>query len=325
MRLTKHVKAIAIGAGATGLLSAAGALVLTGPPPTAQADKPPQNTNMVLSLPLDAYQLSAQQHAEQVNAENIVTRACMKSFGISYLADTPDITSRFLAGTAAADSRRYGISDAVSAKERGYHLPPAMRSTEETSTRAAGDDQLTSEQKQVLTGQAPVDTNRRAEVRLLAIKEYQGKTVPEGGCIGETSRALRLSGSNQVSQKTVMLAATLQRQAYLKTQSHPTTVAVFHKWSACMAEQGFRYANPIKAATDPAWELDKAITPREVQTAVADVACKQRTDLVKIEHGVEVALQQAAIKKHAAELTPLKEAVAEQVTALRDAKDRYGS
>ncbi|MFI6515648.1 hypothetical protein ACIBF1_08835 [Spirillospora sp. NPDC050679] len=325
MRLTRRVKGIAVGAGAVGVLSAAGALTMGGQPPSAQANNSPSSNNAVLSLPLDAYQLSAQQHAEQVNTENIVTRACMKSFGISYLADTPDITSRFLSGTAAADSRRYGISDAISAKERGYHLPPEMRPTEETSARAAADDQLTPEQEQVLTGQTPVDVRNppRAGAQSMAVKQYQGKAVPQGGCIGETGRVLRLSASGQVSQKAVMLAADLQRQTYLKSQTHPTTMAAFSKWSACMAERGFRYTNPIKAATDPAWELDKAVTPQEVRTAVADVECKQRTDLVSIQHRVEVKLQQIEIEKHEDELTPLKKAVTEQVTALRDAKARY--
>jgi hypothetical protein len=323
MRLANRAKWSATGLGTLAVLAAAGSWAIADRSSSVHADDPPPAVTAPLSLPLDAYQLSPQLQAEQSNLDNVITRACMKSYGIAYLTNVPDIRSRFVASTAAADSRRYGISDLNSAKERGYHLPPAMKPSEEVSTRTV-EQNLTREQELVLTGQ-PDAKPETFSAKTDTVGHYNGKAIPRGGCIGQAVRTLRKPMSSEALQKKNLFAAGLQRQVFLRTQTHPQVLAVFKRWSKCMADQGFPYADPIKAATDPAWKLDKPATSKEVRTAVADVQCKQRTDLVRIEHQVEVDLQKAAIKKHSAALAPLKKAVDEQIAALQQAASKYGT
>ncbi|WP_329424224.1 hypothetical protein OG339_27970 [Streptosporangium sp. NBC_01495] len=277
-----------------------------------------QEVLVPLSLPLDAYQMSPAQHAEQANLDNIVVRVCMRSYGISYLTDVPDIRQRFVAYVAAADSRRYGISDLSSAQERGYHLPPVLL-PEDDKTTSTATETLTHEQERVLTGQPAA---KQSATRKDA-GEYAGKAILEGGCVGESTRILNQSAA--AHHETTLFAAGLQHQIYGRTQQHPDTLAVFKRWSDCMAESGYRYSGPIAAATDPTWDLAGPATPEEIKTAVADVTCKQRTNLVAIAHEVESDLQRKAIATHAPRLAPLKDVVQAQLVAIERAKVTYAS
>lgn len=63
--------------------------------------------------------------------------------------------------------------------------------------------------------------------------------------------------------------------------------AVAHAWSRCMADAGFDYMQPLDALTDPRWRVEGANpSAAQIATARADIACKQRTNLV----GIAVAL-----------------------------------
>lgn len=276
-----------------------------------------------MSFPFDAYHLTAQQAAEQANESNVIIRACMKNYGISYLKNTPDITAKVARGFAIADSRRYGISDMDAAQKFGYHLPPAATSTGKLTTEA--DPHLSGPEMSVLTG-VSVGHAQMGKISASSRKvgSYKGKAIPQGGCVGTADRALQEPGSTKALRQANLLAAGLERKAFLKTQTHPRVRIVFHKWSMCMKSRGYSYANPIKAATDRTWDMGKPATRREIAIAVADVKCKQQTDLVNIEYRVESALENSLIRQHKTDLAPLKTAVSAQVSALQDAEAKYG-
>lgn len=334
MRSIKHVKP-SVAAGAAGvavLLVAAGYGAMAGPHRARAADPPKVARPAVvgqgrLSLPLDAYHLNVHQNAVQTNAINVVTRACMKSYGIAYLVNVPDVTAQVEAGFTNYDSRRYGVTDPAAVVAYGYHLPPPASQVKVASHPPQ--PALSAQQNLVLTGiprQLKKSMSAMAGVGSAAktVGTYNGKPIPEGGCVDTATRALHVPVSTGSEQKANQLAADLQQQDFLKAQSDPRVHAVFRRWSACMASHGYHYSSPIAAATDPRWKMKEPPVRTEVQTAITDVKCKQDTRLVTVEYQVETALQNASIKKNTPVLAPLKKQVAAQITALRNVTAKYG-
>ena len=70
--------------------------------------------------------------------------------------------------------------------------------------------------------------------------------------------------------------------------------AATRQWSACMAAAGYRYAGPLDPPKDARFQ--DARTPLEISTAEADVACKQRTNLVGVWFAEESARQRSLIE-----------------------------
>jgi hypothetical protein len=92
------------------------------------------------------------------------------------------------------------------------------------------------------------------------------------------------------------LVQELAIQAYEEAKADPRVLAAFKEWSSCMAAKGFDYANPLDADiaqqqggdTGPPTEL-------EIQTATTDVACKEKTGLLKTWISVLAADQNALL------------------------------
>jgi len=76
----------------------------------------------------------------------------------------------------------------------------------------------------------------------------------------------------------------------------PAVVRVFRAWSACMKEQVFHYADPMKAIADKRWLKGDRVSRLEIRQARADVRCKKQTDLVSVWNAVEDRIQRNAIK-----------------------------
>lgn len=77
-------------------------------------------------------------------------------------------------------------------------------------------------------------------------------------------------------------------------------------WSSCMRQKGFVYSNPQSLATE-SW--GNSVTPREIDTARADVACTRQTNLPGIAFAVQGAIQQQLITQYRNELTAERAAV----------------
>lgn len=275
-----------------------------------------------MSLPLDAYHLSAHETAERINESNVIARSCMKSFGIDYLTNVSNITAKVEAGFGVNDSRRYGLTDPSAAKTYGYHLPTPNVSVKGAAARPYPDiKDLSPQQRQVLRGDAAAAPTAKAGSATAG--SYRSKPIPQGGCLGVTDKVLHnpVDGNSQAS----VSPAELQREDYLKTQSDPKVLAAFQTWSRCMATHHYYYPNPISAATDPRWNMKKLPTRQELATAAADLTCKKHTYLIQIEYQVETALQNASIKDHADALAPLKSLVTAQRASLQSAITTYGT
>jgi hypothetical protein len=89
--------------------------------------------------------------------------------------------------------------------------------------------------------------------------------------------------------------------------------AAVQKWSACMADQGFPAQDPITAENSPQSRRDNQPTAREISTAVSDVTCKNKTNLVGIAVAVQSAYQKIYIEKHITQLTAHRNAVEQAI------------
>jgi hypothetical protein len=275
------------------------------------------------ALPLDAYHLSDAQEAQRVNQGILMTRACMRSFGLSYLPHYTDRTKIITATFAVYNSRRYGISDPVAASKFGYHLPPEPTTT---SSSDDGDRADTSpmtmplDKRRVFTGTS--SSTAKTPDAAASAGTYHGKTIPAGGCFGQTHRTL-LDNPTPDAAKTNELAAQLNHDAFTKTLHDHKALTADAAWQQCMAAKGYpRYATPLAASAS--FNLNNPVTKPEIRTAVADVACQQQVKYVQTLTTIEAGYQKSAIAQHTAALAPLKAQVAKRTTALRKALQANG-
>lgn len=135
-----------------------------------------------------------------------------------------------------------------------------------------------------------------------AASDQQGLPAEAYGCLGEADA--RLFGATQQSEAD--LTARISRDSYQASLTDPAVTEAFAAWSRCMAGKGHDYRSPLDVASD--FDIDnQPVTPPEVATAQADVACKQRTRLVETWHGFEVRHQTAEISEHTQELQTIRD------------------
>ncbi|AUG81177.1 hypothetical protein CFP65_6526 [Kitasatospora sp. MMS16-BH015] len=95
------------------------------------------------------------------------------------------------------------------------------------------------------------------------------------------------------------LADTLAGEAWGQAKREPAVVEAFGRWSACMAEQGYHYREPMDA--NAGWD-SSGVSTAERKTAVADIACRVRTQVAKIWFDAEARLQLPAEQRESAAL-----------------------
>ena len=286
-------------------------------PPPAAVPTPSSSAVRTAALPISAYQLSGQQRSAEHYVAQRLLQTCMARYGFSYL---PGLSSKSIADNARVlqvfDSRRYGVSSAAAARAYGYNLPPWVTGSGPTDLKA----QMSPAELLALAGPAARPGSRPVAATRLVIRDTP---IPAGGCEGQAGRDLLAAGILQ-SLPGGGLAADIEGQAYARAQSDRRVLNVYHAWSACMRQYGYRYATPLKAATDPRWNLSAPPTRAEIQTARADVACKLRTNLLGITFAVESDYENAAIAQNAAALAELKYQVRAQGNDLARLLARYG-
>lgn len=127
---------------------------------------------------------------------------------------------------------------------------------------------------------------------------FGGLAIPPGGCLGEARTKLWGNPDSQVRDQ---LAQGLGDSAFNQAIADPRVQALFGQWSACMAQQGYHYQTPF----EPKFNRPASSSPSttEVNTAVADVTCKQRIDMVAKWNAVNLDYQRRAIEKNQLALT----------------------
>jgi hypothetical protein len=234
-----------------------------------------------IRLPLDEYLLSDQQVQLIVRAQNVLVRRCMRHFGFDW---PPRLPPRKSATAAIDNSRRYYVADEQVARTDGYHAPEGFRPQ---AAPQQGEAAPTADVMRIWTGHGP--------------QRYRGHTVPQQGCAGEASRAMQ-EGPADAS----IDAQQLQLGTLARSRRDSRVLAVNIGWRKCMELSGYSFADPRTANNDPRWQQSRTPSTVEIATAVADVRCKQQTNLPGVMMAVESAYQRIVIAERSGDLARLK-------------------
>ncbi|MFI9152681.1 hypothetical protein [Streptomyces sp. NPDC053367] len=259
----------------------------TPPPVTAT---PTLRASTALELPLEAYAWTDAEERTRRQGEDLLAAQCMRRYGFD-LAPRP----AYRGDKALRDARRYGISDPDTASRFGYRIDPAAR-----GPKPPEENYSTAESLVLFGPQDGQGTGRTAD----------GKSVPEGGCWGQALRDLAADGP-EVRPEDEEFADQLATFTYQASQQDPRVKKAFAAWSGCMKDKGYAYKGPMDAVEDPAFKTARA-SRREIQVAEADVACKQRHNVIGVWYAVEVAYQERAVEQNQQQLDTLgqrKEAI----------------
>lgn len=264
MRVSHALKLAGCIAVAASLSSCSGSKADTAQPDVSTF--PVVTSSKQISLPFDAYMLTAEQDALNLKANNLLVRRCAERFGVEAsmpvgLNPTPN----------ELNARRYGIVDGKRAQSFGYR-------PEESPAESAGKgDWNPSPTEMAVLGMGDAGDAG-------SLVDSAGDTLPKGGCIGEADRTL---GGVQPPAPADVL------EVYKSAESDSRVQKAWKRWSTCMEDAGYDYSSP--------WEPNNAkwpeqVSQKEIDTAVDDVKCRQSTNLVGIWMAVEAAYQRKALQ-----------------------------
>lgn len=265
------------------------------------AERPPSADG--LTLPLDAFALTAAEDQAVAQVAEAQARECAQSFGLDTSAADPlpfGTAAESAAAVATRHDRRYAVADPEVAAAHGYH-PPTTVDVRREFYEAHTDAEL-----EVLIGVASDGS----------VTSRAG--VPDGGCLGEAARATAVTDDAGL-RAGEELVSEVQAAAWHAAMADPRVVEAFAAWSACLAAAGFQYAAPMDANDDPRWWVSDVASPEEIATAVADVACKSSTGLIPVWSAVEAEHQTALISQHRAGLDEYRALLDGQVAEARAA------
>ncbi|WP_380282625.1 hypothetical protein [Kitasatospora purpeofusca] len=261
----------------------------------------PSPATSVAALPLDAYEPLPSEMQRINRALEVHAEDCVRRKGL----DWPDPVEQ--PGTPRpSNERRYGISDAGTARAYGYHLPPPIGASRAQQAEA---------RKQAEESKARLSAG--------AIAAYTGQDSraprPDPGRPGCRTEAVRSLGFAAAQDMSITPVTRAKSTAWKSTQADPRAVAANTAWSACMRARGYDYDTPFTAAGDRAWgDLAGLEEPgeREVATATADVDCKQAVGYLATWRDIEARLEDELL---AADREAIDETRARWAEALRRA------
>lgn len=241
-----------------------------------------------LNYPIGAYELSAMQQNEYQYIGSLLIKQCMAQRGFQiYQTLNSGSVALGVRITDEFDSRVWGLSDAVTAREYGYHLPPWVGGTAKP---------------QALSGGSAPGAQTEA-------------------CIGQAGRRLAAAGAGNGEQAS-QLVGQIESESFFRARADRRVRAVFAKWSACMGRYGYSYRDPFQAAA--AFNLNRPPTGTEIQTAVRDVTCARQVNVLGVAYAVQSDYQNALIEKYAVQLAAIKAQVQRQEHALVTVAAKYG-
>lgn len=255
----------------------------------AVAHVPQLLESVELKLPLDAHLPSMEDVHRYGMANRALITRCMQRFKIDFVPSPASAS----VGLRSWNERRYGLTDPSAAAALGYGL--GARTPHDGPSRPS--QRLDPLGMTVLTGE-PATTARRLH-------------VPDGGCSGQARQALTGRPSVTRPQADPYLAQHLSQLSLQESRRDPRVDAAVNHWSQCMLTKDHHYDDPFAPFADPA--MTHGSTTRAIDTAVDDVTCKKRTNLVGIWFSVDAAYQKRLIAAHRNALTRL--ALADAATA----------
>ncbi|MFJ8473676.1 hypothetical protein [Kitasatospora sp. NPDC094011] len=211
-------------------------------------------------LPMEAYLPTDEEYRRYGKAMHARVSECMRKAGYT---PQPLVDVPPIGGRTLTD-RRYGIHDETLSAKRGYHVDAQQQAAYDAAMQESAVSKLGPE-------------GNRAEFEC----GTQSKHWFGGG------------------DKTLgALAQELGNDAFLRAKREPEVVAAFKAWSSCMKERGYSYKEPFDANDDPRM-TGREVSKPEIDTALADIACRTRSNVAKIWYDAEVRLQKDAFDKQA--------------------------
>lgn len=270
-----------------GFLAVPGGTVSKGRPKVTVPPIPSATSGQTISLPLDSYaDVAGLQQTALAEAQALLTQKCMAARGFVY---TSQATPSQEQGVLQTIEYGFGVTSLADASSYGYRQPSSAGQPP-GGLFLGGFSSFKALQKQppawtiALLGFAPgarIGPVRQESCTNLAVSEVYR------------------SGSGQIGDPVPAIAA----QANLWTQTDPRVLAVNAAWSRCMAQRGYHYASPQRAAGHN-WPANP--TAAETATAIADVTCKQQVNLINTWLTVEAAYQTALIGQNISTLAHLQ-------------------
>ncbi|MFI1485828.1 hypothetical protein [Streptomyces sp. NPDC020747] len=244
-------------------------------------------------LPIARYSYTEAENTAIESAQQVLTRHCLREYGIAYEPAKPD------RDVPRPADRRYGLSSATEAARFGYR---------------PNSDAIRNERIPLPEDALPVFYGNRGAVpdggeRVM----YKGKEVPADGCFGQSVKKLSKEYDEPAGSA---VASRIATEGYTKSLNASPVREGFRKWSACMQNSGFRYASPMDPLNTPAFK-GKTVSAKETKTAIADVRCKEETGLLGIWFKAESRIQKADIERNAKALEGLRTAHHRKVEAAR--------
>ncbi|MFF1411555.1 hypothetical protein ACFVX6_17505 [Streptomyces sp. NPDC058289] len=273
--------AVLAGCGAPTTDSMAGSATAADPGRIAIGDLPVAPTRGLakgLTLPLDGYTVTAAEGYVWQSSVQQQWRSCMARYGFKDFGP-PAVSERSVADSVnTAVGRRYGISDIDLARTYGYHLPNDAPEPPRWEPAAGGE--------------SAVFTGTGVEVEG---GTYKGKEIPDGGCRGETKRLFPLPQTPE--------ANAISGRIFEDSRDDAKVVGAAGKWVSCMKTKGYDRKHPLDDLDELGIEVSSpAATTGEIAQAVADVECKQQTNLVAVWNAQERELQESAINSNTEKL-----------------------
>ncbi|BBC33030.1 hypothetical protein SGFS_043240 [Streptomyces graminofaciens] len=262
-----------------------------GPVPDLGAIPRVRSSADISDLPMDGYILGKEQYGTYLKAQRSLIRRCMSRFGFDFRAMDAVLDAGEVPDLRPDMTRYYFLIDADAAATSGYRAPERHRPVEEGD--GTGEDTT------------PTAAERAVLVGSNAGKQVDGEQVPEGGCRGEANRETLGEGGTdsflQLPNDRVALRA--------RTDADERVKKVFGEWSACMEKAGYDYDDPMQANDDDKWDASKPAGQAEIQVAKADVACKQKVNVVGVWWAVQAAYEKQYIEKNAERMAEVKRTV----------------
>ncbi|MEV0189829.1 hypothetical protein AB0I39_14990 [Kitasatospora purpeofusca] len=203
--------------------------------------------------------MTDEEQSQLGRAMSTLTEDCMHKAGYGTWNPPPELPK---VGSKTLTDLRYGIHDAALTAKRGYHPDAAEKAAHDAAVEAAVAGR---------PGGAAVTTEKDCG--------QQGKQK-----IGD-------------AQAGFQLAEQLANGAFSKAKQEPEVVAAFAQWSGCMKESGYTYREPLDAVDNPRFGRD--VTKEEIDTALADLKCRDRSNVALVWYEAEVRLQKAGLEKNA--------------------------
>lgn len=230
-----------------------------------------------IAMPLDSFMTPMNDIKLIDTARTIAATNCMHSLGFA------DWTNDSVVDSVPSDYQESDILDYLDPTEvakTGYPTTRVDKSSEVGAITAKSSAPApTSEELAAYFGSGP--------------KTVNSLDVPSGGCSATGAQAVTGSSDQLPADP-----REIQDEARFASLDDSRMKKAFGAWSACMAQHGLTYDDPLSSQNDPRWGDRTAATPAgdgEKQVAAVDADCQKDINLVGIYKALQIAYQKQLI------------------------------